>query len=198
MTRPLHKFFSLLLLGLLLAGCMQQQKQPPPISIDPAQPSAPSEPPQPEPQPGVPLPQPPKQAIIDWDASVQLLVQQMLQTQGVAVGSVLLVDRIKNRTNGSLQTSSATTALLNALANSDKFTLVNTQQLNSAKEAFGLSPDDSLNFRSKAMGLARYLGAQYVLYTSVQGEVKSLELYMQLMLVETGEIIWSGKDDIQY
>jgi PBP1b-binding outer membrane lipoprotein LpoB len=42
-------------------------------------------------------------------------------------------------------------------ARSIKFTLVSTDQLNQAKQTLGLSPDDSLNSRSKAIGLARQM-----------------------------------------
>ena len=83
------------------------------------------------------------------------------------------------------------------LFRSGKFTLVSQQQLGVAKQQLGLSPQDSLGSRSKAMGIARTVGAQYVLYSNATGNVNSPELKMQLMLVQTGEIIWSGKGAVQ-
>lgn len=71
-------------------------------------------------------------------------------------------------------------------------------QLATAKQALGLSAEDSLGSRSKAVGLARYVGAQYVLYSNVEGDIKSPTLQMQLMLVQTGEIIWSGNGAVQH
>ncbi|SVX99436.1 lipoprotein YcfM [Klebsiella pneumoniae] len=62
-----------------------------------------------------------------------------------------------------------------------------------AKQQLGLSPQDSLGTRSKAIGIARNVGAHYVLYSSASGNVNAPTLQMQLMLVQTGEIIWSGK-----
>ncbi len=198
MNSRIVKFSGVVLLGLLLSGCiLQPQQSEQPAPVEPAQP-VPQPEAVPQPQPGVPVPQPPKIVTINWDASVQPLVAKMLQAEGVTQGSVLLVDRIKNSTNGSLQTAKATTALQNALANNGKFTLVTAQQLNTAKQTLGLSPEDSLTSRSKAIGLARYVGAQYVLYSNAQGDVKSPELQMQLMLVQTGEIIWSGNGDVQH
>ncbi|SUG33731.1 Lipoprotein YcfM part of a salvage pathway ofuncharacterised substrate [Salmonella enterica subsp. arizonae] len=41
-----------------------------------------------------------------------------------------------------------------------------------AKQQLGLSPQDSLGTRSKAIGIARNVGAQYVLYSSASGNVK--------------------------
>ncbi|MXP49502.1 penicillin-binding protein activator LpoB [Pantoea sp. Eser] len=176
-----------LLMALILSGCVVKQQQPAPV--EPTQPTEPPVQPVPQPQP---IAQPPKLKTIDWDASVQPLVAQMLRATSAEPGSVLLVDRIKNSTNGALQSEKATDAIQNALNNNGKFTLVSTEQLNQAKQTLGLSPDDSLNSRSKAIGLARNVNAQYVLYSNAQGDVKTPTLQMQLMLVQTGEIIWSG------
>ena len=182
-----------LLMALILTGCVvKQQQQPAPV--EPTQPAEPTQPvPQPEPVPQPqPVPQPPKLVTINWDATDQPLVAQMLQAASAEPGSVLLVDRIKNSTNGSLQSDKATAAIQNALNNNSKFTLVSADLLAQAKLTLGLSPDDSLNSRSKAIGLARNLNAQYVLYSNARGDVKTPTLQMQLMLVQTGEIIWSG------
>ncbi|MDY0998546.1 penicillin-binding protein activator LpoB [Pantoea agglomerans] len=181
-----------LLMALILTGCVVKQQQPAPV--EPTQPVEPVQPvPQPEPVPQPqPVPQPPKLVTINWDASVQPLVAQMLQAASAEPGSVLLVDRVKNSTNGALQSEKATAAIQSALNNNGKFTLVSADQLAQAKQTLGLSPDDSLNSRSKAIGLARNVNAQYVLYSNARGDVKAPTLQMQLMLVQTGEIIWSG------
>lgn len=182
-----------LLFALMLTGCVIKQQAPAPV--EPTQPTTPTQPVTPPIQPQQPpetVPQPPKLKTINWSASVQPLVANMVQSAGVNPGSVLLVDRIKNSTNGALQSEKATDAIQNALANNGKFTLVTPQQLAQAKQALGLSADDSLNSRSKAIGLARNVNAQYVLYSNATGDVKSPTLQMQLMLVQTGEIIWSG------
>lgn len=184
---------SALLFALMLTGCVMKQQTPAPV--EPTQPTTPTQPEQPPVQPVPPpetVPQPPKLKTINWNASVQPLVGNMVQSAGVNPGSVLLVDRIKNSTNGALQSDKATDAIQNALANNGKFTLVTPEQLAQAKQTLGLSADDSLNSRSKAIGLARNVNAQYVLYSSAQGDVKAPTLQMQLMLVQTGEIIWSG------
>ncbi|MGP2412900.1 penicillin-binding protein activator LpoB [Pantoea ananatis] len=182
-----------LMMALILSGCVMKQQQPAPVEptqpVEPVQPVPQPEQPIPQPQP---VPQPPKLVTINWDASVEPLVAQMVRAATVTPGSVLLVDRIKNSTNGALQGEKATSAIQNALNNKGKFTLVSSEQLAQAKQTLGLSPDDSLNSRSKAIGLARNLNAQYVLYSTAKGDVKSPTLQMQLMLVQTGEIIWSG------
>ncbi len=189
----MKKYLFILLATLVLTGCPTRTPEPqqPPATVEPAQPeSIPTPPPTPAPQP---VPVPPKIHTLDWQASVAPLIQQMLGVQGVAPGSVLLINTVKNNTNGSVQTGKATAALYSALASNNKFTLISQDKLISAKQTLGLSVDDSLESRSKAIGLARYVNAQYVLYTDASGDAKLPELELQLMLVQSGEIVWSGK-----
>ncbi|MCX8955784.1 penicillin-binding protein activator LpoB [Erwinia psidii] len=192
------KLSGVMLLALVLSGCVNTPQQQP-VKTSPAEPAQPAQPQKAPPvQPGETVPQPPKMQTINWDASVTPLVAQMLKADGVTPGSVLLVDSVKNSTNGSLQRSKATAALNNALQNNSQFTLVKPEQLATARQTLGLSAGDSLGSPSKAVGLARYVGAQYVLYSNVQGDVKSPMLQMQLMLVQTGELIWSGSGLVQH
>lgn len=200
MNRNIFKLSGVLMLALFLSGCIthQQQQQPEtPAQVEPVQPPV-TVPEQPKPEPGQTVPQPPKMQTLNWPASVSPLVAQMLKADGVTAGGVLLVDNVKNSTNGSLQSAKATAALQSALVNNTQFTLVTAQQLAVAKQTLGLSAEDSLVSRSKAIGLSRYVGAQYVLYSNVEGDVKSPTLQMQLMLVQTGEIIWSGSGAVQH
>ena len=207
----MSRYALLSVFALVLAGCVTRTEEPAPVdqakpgTEQPAQPtpeqpvpvvpSVPSIPSQPGPivNPDATAQPAPRVRHYDWNGAMQPMVGKMLQAQGVTPGSVLLVDSVNNRTNGSLNAGEATETLRNALANNGKFTLVSSQQLSVAKQQLGLSPQDSLGSRSKAMGIARNVGAQYVLYSSATGNVNTPALQMQLMLVQTGEIIWSGK-----
>ena len=215
MIKTIGRYALLTTLAMLLAGCITDQ-QPAPVeqagggATQPAQPQQPQ-----QPIPGVPsvptLPQQPgpiehpdqngqptpRERHYDWNGAVQPMVGKMLQASGANAGSVLLVDSVNNRTNGSINTGEATEVVHNALANNGKFTLITAQQLAVAKQQLGLSPQDSLVSRSKAMGIARNVGAQYVLYSNATGNANAPSLQMQLMLVQTGEIIWSGKGAVQ-
>lgn len=214
MIKNLTRYALVTAFALFLSGCITRTEQPP-APVDEAKPGTqqPTQPTQPVPtvpsvpsvpsQPG-PIEHPdetaqptPRERHYDWNGAMQPMMDKMLQAQGVTSGSVLLVDSVNNRTNGSLNASEATETLRNALANNGKFTLVSAQQLAVAKQQLGLSSQDSLGSRSKAIGIARNVGAQYVLYSSVTGNVNAPALQMQLMLVQTGEIIWSGKGAVQ-
>lgn len=198
MNRNIVKLTGVLTLALLLSGCLfKQQQTQPPATVEPVQPpvTVPEQPQQPQAEPGQNVPPPPKMQSLNWPATVSPLVAKMVKADGITAGSVLLVDNVKNSTNGSLQGAKATAALQDALGKGP-FTLVTPQQMAVAKQTLGLSAEDSLVSRSKAIGLARYVGAQYVLYSNAKGDIKSPTLQMQLMLVQTGEIIWSGNGDV--
>ncbi|MGL9759760.1 MAG: penicillin-binding protein activator LpoB [Symbiopectobacterium sp.] len=191
----MKKYLVLLFGAMVLTGCMTcPPEQQPPAQIEPVQP------PQPDvvtPPPRQPVPTPPKIQTLNWEGSVVPLVAQMRQVNGVASGSILLVDGVKNNTNGSLPVAKATAVIYDALTNGHLFTLVPCEQVAAAKQTLELSAEDSLGSRTKAIGLARYVSAQYVLYSAVSGDVKAPQLDMQLMLVQTGEIVWSGNGAVQ-
>ncbi|MGG7448890.1 penicillin-binding protein activator LpoB [Kosakonia oryzendophytica] len=217
MIKTLGRYALLTTFAMLLSGCIIRGEQQPapvdqagggeqqPTQPQPQQPvpTVPSVPTLPQQQPG-PIEhqdqtaQPtPRERHYDWNGAVQPMVGKMLPASGATAGSVLLVDSVNNRTNGSINTGEATEVVRNALANNGKFTLITAQQLAVAKQQLGLSPQDSLGTRSKAIGIARNVGAQYVLYSNATGNANAPGLQMQLMLVQTGEIIWSGKGAVQ-
>ena len=205
MITGIYRYLTVTALALILTGCISTEQTPAPVEpANPDQgtvvtppPTVPSLPDievieQPEPT----IPAVPKVRTYAWSSAIAPMVSKMLQADGVTPGGVLLVDSLNNQTNGSLQTGSATEALVNALANNPTFTLVSAQQLALVKQQLGLSPQDSLGSRSKAIGIARNVGAQYVLYSNASGNVNAPTLKMQLMLVQTGEIIWSGNSAV--
>lgn len=192
----MKKYLVTALVALVLTGCHYRLpgSGPQPVVVQPGQPNdGKVSPPITE-----PIPQPPKIETINWLGSVRPLIDQMLKTEGIAPGSVLLLDSVNNNTNGSLQITQVTSALHQALASNQTFSIVSPAQLSNAKKALNLSAQDSLASRSKAIGLARVVNAQYVLYSDVSGDVKSPMMEMQLMLVQTGEIIWSGDGSVNY
>ena len=65
------------------------------------------------------------------------------------------------------------------------------------RQALGLQGDDSLISRSKAIGLARYLGAKYIIYASANGNPGMPEIMIQLLQAQTGEILWTGTGNVQ-
>ncbi|KAA1188613.1 penicillin-binding protein activator LpoB [Photorhabdus heterorhabditis] len=177
---------------MLLAGCpsLPPQQPEPPAPVIPVPPPEPISPPD-------KVPEPPKMRITDWEGSVQPLVEQMVKTHGLGNGKLLLIDTVKNNTNGVLQAMQATDALRQVISSKNVFELVSQNQVQSARQSLGLTEEDSLGLRSKAIGLARYLNADYVLYSIVSGNTDKRDIVMQLMSVQTGEILWSGFSDVK-
>nr|ELR5251676.1 penicillin-binding protein activator LpoB [Providencia rettgeri] len=181
--------------ALILAGCpsyppQQPGTQPPIVPVEPDQP------PEVTPPPTDVVPTPPKQQTTDWAASITPLVGQMVAADGVESGKVLLVDSVKNNTNGSLPVQTITSTMASAVENTNRFKVVPQSVVSSARKTLGLSQEDSLVTRSKAIGLGRYVQADYVIYSVMLGSNKDKSLEMQLMEVQTGEIIWTGKHSI--
>ncbi|MCD1127344.1 penicillin-binding protein activator LpoB [Jinshanibacter sp. LJY008] len=188
-------FLGLGLAVLALAGCQGSKPQPkPPVVVTP--PPPPVQPPyQPPPTPPT---LPPPEAPINWMASVQPLVNKMVSASAAETDSgILLLNQVKNNTSGSISTVDATDALKEAMQSNSHFELVPESKLNEARQALGLQGDDSLISRAKAVSLARYLGAKYVVYTSASGNPSLPEIMIQLLQTSTGEIIWSGQGNTQ-
>ncbi|MTB46779.1 penicillin-binding protein activator LpoB [Providencia sp. wls1950] len=185
----------------ILAGCpsVPQGPKPPIVPVEPSvTPKQPEK--QPEltpPPPTDTVPMPPKQQTIDWAGALQPLVKKMVADDGVESGKVLLVDSVKNNTSGSLPSQAVTAALTSEVMKTNKFKVVPQGVVSAARKTLGLSQDDSLVTRSKAIGLGRYVQAQYVIYSVMSGSSKERSIEMQLMDVQTGEIVWSGKQSIE-
>ncbi len=71
------------------------------------------------------------------------------------------------------------------------------QQLAMAKQQLGCLRRIVRERAVKLLALRAMSGAICTLYSSASGNVNAPALQMQLMLVQTGEIIWSGKGAVQ-
>ncbi|MFB6421916.1 MAG: penicillin-binding protein activator LpoB [Candidatus Malihini olakiniferum] len=178
----MKKYLLLTLKAMVLTGCMtHSSEQRPDVVAETVQ----------------PVHAPQNTQTLNWEGSVTPLLAKMLQTSDSVPGMALLVDSVKNNTNGSLSVEKVTMAIYDALSNNKKFMLVPQEKVTVAKQMLGLSADDSLGLRSKAIGLARYMNAQYMLYSDVSGDTKRPQLDMQLIMVQTGELVWSGSGAVK-
>ncbi|MFP3014428.1 MAG: penicillin-binding protein activator LpoB [Arsenophonus sp.] len=143
------------------------------------------------------VPQLPKIKKIDWLTTVIPLINQLVQAHSIKYGEVLLIPSMKNNTNMSIQLMQATDSIVDAINNKNLFKLVPKDMISRAHKALGLSHEDSLVTRSKAIGLARYVQADYVLYSVISGNEKENKIEMQLIKAQTGEIFWTGTNSIE-
>ncbi|OAT22537.1 penicillin-binding protein activator LpoB [Proteus myxofaciens] len=180
----------------LLAGCPSVVHQPP-APIEPTVPTEPVEPEKPIEPPIEVVPTPPKITQINWNATIQPLIREMSVTDDLGVGKLLVVDNVKNNSGGNIQTVNATNAIIEAINNISALQTVPYTQMMSARKALGLSGEDSLGLRSAAIGLARYLQADYILVSTVDGKKDNRVISMQLMSVSSGEILWNGRHNVE-
>lgn len=197
----IYRYLPLLLLALLLAGCVTQ----PPAPIEHLPPAT-RPPVLTKPLPSIPAPSTmedadamlavPKVRNYDWNDTIQPMISDLIQATNNDPTGSLLISTVNN-TNGTLPAATATHVIQNALAGNHKFTVISAQQVDNARQQLGLSAEDKLTSRGKARAIARAVDAQYVLYTSVTGSVDAPLLQMQLLLVQSGEIVWSGNSHVQ-
>ena len=156
----MKKIMGVTLAALVLSGCQGLlPRGETPVTPAPPAPTTPATPSVVPPPAVTPVPQPPKMSSVDWQGSFAPLVAQLLNAQGIESGAVLLVDGVQNKTNGQLSMANASEVLRSALSGASRFQLVSAAQLAQAKQSLGLSPDDRLGSRSKAISLARLLSA---------------------------------------
>lgn len=181
---------------ILLAGCPSMyvpDTQPP---IEPVEPTMPVEPVAPPAGDKVP-PLPPKPKTVDWTSAVSPLINQMIASSNVEKSKVLLVDSVKNNTNGSFSVANVTSTITKTVDATGQFEMVPQDVISSARKALGLPIEDSLVSRSKAIGLGRLVRADYVLYSVIEGSNSKRDIEMQLLSVQTGEILWTGQGEIE-
>lgn len=181
----------------LLAGCPSMLPQQPPVPVEPVTPTEPVEPPKPIEPPIEVVPTPPKITSINWNAAVTPLIREMAVTSDLEVGKLIVVDNVKNNSGGNIQAVNATNAIIESVNSISALQTVPYTQMMSARKALRLSGEDSLGLRSAAIGLARYLKADYILFSTVDGKKDNRVISMQLMSVSSGEILWNGRHKVE-
>ena len=146
-----------------------------------------------EPTPTIPDPIPASKKP-NWSASLEQVVEKLVQDKPVNQQDLVLIANVKNSADIDINTQTLTSELKQLIGSTKHFATVPDVELATARETLGLTDEDSLNTRSKTIGLARYLTMPYILYTTVEGNgPEHLNLLSQVMQVQTGELIWSEK-----
>ncbi|MGP1929514.1 MAG: penicillin-binding protein activator LpoB [Arsenophonus sp. ER-BJ3-MAG3] len=143
------------------------------------------------------VPRLPKIKKIDLLTPITSLVKGLVEANVVKLREILLINSINNNTNISIQSTQIIDFIINVINNQNIFKLVPKNLVENARKALGLSQEDNLVTRSKAIALSRYLQADYVLYSIISNNQKHSKIEMQLMKSRTGEILWSGANNIE-
>lgn len=179
----------LLALAILLAGCQSIN------DMLPAQNGGKTTAPIVEPEivePPIVVAPPPKQYRVNWQPAINALISSLLTVDtSESSGNLLLIGQVRNQTNRHMPTQEIESLLISKLMNANKFMLIPSDSLYEAKQVLGIAADDNLITRSKLIGLARYVHADLILNTTLAGSAEKPSINMQLMLTNSGELLWS-------
>lgn len=143
--------------------------------------------------------QPPKILATDWQVVISPLIAELIQTAEVSDSNSLLISDIRNRSNEYVSGAQINSIIFNAFNQQNIFAIIDKKVVNQAKQNLGIPYDDSLVSRSKMIGLARQVKADYVLFTTINSVPKLPEtpanVSMELLLTKTGEIVWQFSTD---
>ncbi|URJ24902.1 penicillin-binding protein activator LpoB [Candidatus Blochmannia ocreatus (nom. nud.)] len=134
---------------------------------------------------------PKKISLVDWKPILLNILKKNLFFDILEKDSVLLVNIIKNNTNGILQIYNITNTLIQCIIENVKsYSVINMDTLYYAYRIFGVFPEYNENSYNFSIKIANYLKANYVLYSIACGNADKPNLEFQLISVKSGEIIY--------
>lgn len=137
-----------------------------------------------------PKPTPPPQPVMhdyDWNKAVASVVAGVkLPDEHLPAG--LLISQVGNKTNGMINRQRATAMFVELFSKRNEFHVLTEQGK--------VAGNDVLQSKAKALSVARNLGAQYLLYGWVSGNVDKAVLNVHLIEVNTGLLDYIGKKNL--
>ncbi|WP_159715396.1 penicillin-binding protein activator LpoB [Blochmannia endosymbiont of Camponotus nipponensis] len=128
--------------------------------------------------------------LIDWKPVLLKILQNVFFFDNIAHDGLLLVNMVKNDTDGVLQATNITNILINCIQeNTRKYNVIDIETMYAVYRQLGVYPEDNRNSYNFAIKIANYLKANYILYSIAYGDSKKPNLELQLILVKTGEIV---------
>ncbi|WWP02171.1 MAG: hypothetical protein V6017_00205 [Candidatus Dasytiphilus stammeri] len=104
--------------------------------------------------------------------------------------NILLINRIQNNTNHYFSIKKINMILNNILINNLKIKIINQLKIKNMDNNFDINKN--FFYFQKNIETARHLNAQFMLITSINGNILDCPvIHMQLLIVNSGEIIWS-------
>lgn len=128
--------------------------------------------------------------LIHWKPILLNILQNAFFFDNIERGSVLLVNIVKNNTNGIFQTNNVTDILIKCIVeNTRTYDVIDIGTLHSVYRELGVFPEDNRNTYNFSIKIANYLKANYILYGIAYGNAEKPNLELQLISVKTGEIL---------
>ncbi|MWN06559.1 penicillin-binding protein activator LpoB [Gilliamella sp. Pas-s95] len=184
--KQIKRIFVVSLLAFLLAGChligfSQKKEVKPPVEVN-----------QPD-NTGVIETPPQIVRQTDWQSILSPFIRKLVSSSSLnSDNRLILISDIQNRSGDYLASNKINEALYQLMRQQNTFTVVDQQAVSQAKQTLGILADDKLVSRSKMIGLAKSINANYVLFTTVYrvpSESSDADLAMELLSTQSGEIL---------
>ncbi|SET07926.1 hypothetical protein [Thorsellia anophelis] len=107
--------------------------------------------------------------------------------------SAIYINSISNQTNGSIPIFALDQIIQQSAFAKAKVQIADNQSINLAKQQLGVSPNDTLINRSKAIAIAKALNLNFVIYPSLSGDASDPILSLQLIDASSSEILAEGE-----
>lgn len=135
---------------------------------------------------------------INWQGVLRKFIKELLNIKYISKEKSIFIDEVKNENSEEVKIEKFKMDLCYSLKKNNIFNIITKKKINAARKNLHLSETDQLKFPGKSIGLARYLGAYYILSAEVKEDIKkTLLIKLTLILVQTGEIIWCSTASIE-
>ncbi|UAJ65925.1 penicillin-binding protein activator LpoB [Candidatus Schneideria nysicola] len=129
---------------------------------------------------------------INWENILRPLIKNLVSIEEINFNHVFLVKKIINNTNIFIPIDIVTILIINLLRNEAVKVIEEKEIDNNAKILFNLDKEDNLESFYKEVEIAHYLNIHYILSSKIEENMNKLNISIQLILVKSGEIIWSN------
>lgn len=127
---------------------------------------------------------------INWKFILSEMLQDSIFLNEIPPDSVLLVNMIKDNTNGIVQPVKITNILIDLVLNSNNtYNVVSINKLYDAYRSLEISSEEILDSYAFSIEIALYLKADYIIYSIIYGDLDTISIELQLISTKTREII---------
>ncbi|HET8707979.1 MAG TPA: penicillin-binding protein activator LpoB [Pseudomonadales bacterium] len=118
---------------------------------------------------------------------------------------IVVIDRIKNKTDEHIDTESVTDTISTKMLQSGRFQIVDQSNLERVKEQLSFQNDSGYVDPAKAVKVGTMVGAQYMLYGNMSSIVKNnkstkdvyYKFTLQMMDLKSGTLVWKDEKEIR-
>jgi len=146
----------------------------------------------------------------DLQQNAAKMVDSMLSSpavaqKGKAGAPILIVDRVKNKTEEHIDTESITDTITTKLLQSGRFQIVDQSNLEAVKSQLSFQNESGYVDPGTAVKIGNMVGAQYMLYGNLSSIVKSnkstkdvyYKFTLRMLDLKRGTLVWQDEKEIR-